>query len=43
MARTIGIGIQSFEQIITKQYFYVDKTGFIKDWWENGDERVFNT
>ena len=38
MARTIGIGIQSFEQIITKRYFYVDKTGFIKDWWENGDE-----
>ncbi len=38
MARTVGIGIQSFEQIITNQYFYVDKTGFIKDWWENGDE-----
>lgn len=37
MAKTVGIGIQDFEQIITNQYFYVDKTGFIREWWENGD------
>ena len=30
MARTIAIGIQDFEQIITNDYFYVDKTAFIK-------------
>lgn len=37
MARTIGIGIQNFEYVISNQYFYVDKTSFIKDWWEQGD------
>ena len=38
MARTIGIGTQSFEKIREYQYFYVDKTDFIKEWWENGDD-----
>lgn len=38
MARTIGIGIQNFEKLITNQYFYVDKTDFIREWWESGDE-----
>lgn len=38
MARTIGIGYQNFEKIITEQVFYVDKTSFIREWWENKDE-----
>ena len=38
MARTIGLGIQSFEKIITNNYFYVDKSNFIKEWWSNGDD-----
>ncbi len=38
MARTIGIGTQSFEKIREYQYFYVDKTDFIREWWENGDD-----
>ncbi len=38
MARTVGIGIQSFEKIIANHYFYVDKTKFIKEWWESGDD-----
>ena len=38
MARTVGIGIQDFGKIIENQYFYVDKTQFIKEWWESGDE-----
>ena len=38
MARTIGIGIQSFEKIIENNYFYTDKTKFIKEWWESGDD-----
>lgn len=38
MARTVGIGIQDFGKIIENRYFYVDKTHFIKEWWENGDE-----
>ena len=37
MARTVGIGIQNFEKIITNNFFYVDKTSFIKEWWESGD------
>lgn len=38
MARTIGIGMQDFEKIITHHNFYVDKTLFIKEWWENDDD-----
>lgn len=37
MARTVGIGNQDFESIITNRYFYIDKTNFIKEWWENED------
>lgn len=37
MTGTIGIGNQDFETIRKKEYFYVDKTGFIREWWENGD------
>ncbi len=37
MARTISIGAQGFEEIRAKGYFYVDKTGFVRDWWESGD------
>ena len=38
MGRTVGIGIQDFDKIIEGNYFYVDKTSFIKEWWENGDD-----
>lgn len=37
MLKTIGIGHQNFEQVITENIFYVDKTMFIKEWWENRD------
>lgn len=37
MARTVGIGHQNFEELIRKNLFYVDKTDFIKEWWENDD------
>ena len=37
LGRTVGIGIQDFEDIIKNNCFYVDKTSFIKEWWENGD------
>jgi len=37
VARTVGIGIQDFSTIIENQYFYIDKTPFIKEWWESGD------
>ncbi len=38
MARTVGIGKQNFEKMIASNDFYVDKTLFIKEWWENADE-----
>ena len=37
MARTVAIGLQDFGDLIQKNYFYVDKTAFIKEWWESGD------
>ena len=37
MARVVGIGNQSFESIRENDTFYIDKTSFIKEWWENRD------
>ena len=38
MARIVSVGNQSFESIRMKNCFYVDKTGFIKEWWESKDD-----
>jgi hypothetical protein len=38
VARTVGIGIQSFEKLIMENSFYIDKTDFIRLWWENRDD-----
>ena len=38
MARKVSIGKQNFESVIKSNCFYVDKTGFIKEWWENEDD-----
>ena len=38
MGRTVAIGIQDFAKIIKGNYFYIDKTDFIKEWWESGDD-----
>ena len=37
MAKVISIGNQSFESIRKDNCFYIDKTSFIKEWWENKD------
>ena len=37
MARTIGIGQQDFADIRRDDLFYIDKTLFIKEWWESRD------
>ena len=37
MARIIGIGHQDFTELIASGCFYVDKTEFIREWWENQD------
>ena len=38
MTRTIGIGVQDFEKLRSEKLFYIDKTLFIKEWWESGDD-----
>ena len=38
MNKVISIGNQGFDKIRENDYFYVDKTGFIKEWWESGDD-----
>ncbi|MCI8646691.1 MAG: AAA family ATPase [Firmicutes bacterium] len=38
MARVINTGGQDFEVIRTNDYFYIDKTSFIREWWEAGDD-----
>lgn len=38
MARAISIGNQDFEKIRVNQIFYIDKTEFIREWWEATDE-----
>lgn len=37
MARTVSIGNQNFEKIRENGCFYIDKTDFIREWWESGD------
>ena len=37
MIGKVAIGLQSFEEIRTKNIFYVDKTDFIRKWWEKED------
>ena len=38
MPRTVGIGHQDFARLREKDLFYIDKTDFIREWWENEDE-----
>ena len=38
MARTISIGRQDFEKIRSDNCFYIDKTDFIRQWWEEKDD-----
>ncbi|MBR3606100.1 MAG: AAA family ATPase [Lachnospiraceae bacterium] len=38
MKRTVAIGRQNFAAVREGNFFYIDKTNFIKEWWEGGDE-----
>ncbi len=33
-----ALGYQDYEEVITEDIFYIDKTGFIREWWEYGDK-----
>ena len=37
MKRQISIGNEGFENLREKKCFYIDKTSFIKQWWESDD------
>ncbi len=37
MDKTVGIGYQDFGDLLKENVFYIDKTYFIKEWWENRD------
>ena len=36
--KTVAIGKQSFAALRENDYFYIDKTDFIRQWWESGDD-----
>ena len=38
MKRNVAVGIQNFSKIVEQNYFYIDKTSFIKEWWTNADD-----
>ncbi len=38
MTSAISIGKQDFASLRENHYFYVDKTDFIRQWWESGDD-----
>ena len=38
MARTISIGAQDFVTLREEKCFYIDKTGFLTDWWKSKDD-----
>ena len=43
MAKVIGIGNESFQEIRENDCFYIDKTSFIKEWRENMDKSTLIT
>ena len=38
MKQVISIGKQDFASLRDENYFFIDKSNFIKEWWEAGDE-----
>lgn len=40
---TVDVGVQSFEKICARKSFYVDKTDFIREWWQNGADATLIT
>lgn len=43
MKRVVSIGNQNFADIRENNYFYIDKTSFIREWWESGDNTTLIT
>lgn len=34
----VNIGVQRFDKVRKQRAFYVDKTDFIREWWETGSD-----
>lgn len=34
----VNIGVQRFDKLMEERKFYIDKTGFIREWWEYGSD-----
>ena len=43
MGKNVAIGIQDFAELRENHFFYIDKTSFIKEWWECGDSATLIT
>ena len=43
MKKTISIGIQGFSDLRERNCYFVDKTHFIKEWWDCGDSATLIT
>lgn len=43
MGEKIAIGIQDFSELREKKLFYIDKSDFIREWWEAGDSTTLIT
>ena len=43
MAKAIPIGYQEYNELIENQLFYIDKTHFIREWWESRDKATLIT
>lgn len=39
----VGLGYQDFEEVRTQHIFYIDKTDFIREWWEYADKVILIT
>ena len=35
--KVVAVGIQYFDQMRKDDRFYIDKTDFIREWWDAGD------
>ena len=38
LSEKIAIGVQDFGKLREKKCFYIDKTSFIREWWEKEDD-----
>ena len=43
MPKTVAIGVQDFSSLRERNCFYIDKTAFIKEWWESEDSATLIT